>query len=585
MATVTPRSLRTASVGIRFPLSRFHASLAGAWNRSVERPGTPQGWDGVLTGELSSIAGEYLLSQILSKFDDGTPNPIKEENTWKRFHEAEDLCRETNHRLALSGIRGPYQGVLETTRYICKKILGSFNWDLAAEGMGWGPGASTRLPRRMSDAAYKYSGKPETTAGNAALAVACIRAIPAWERAVAIGQQGPLHLWDYISVVEGNRIVTVPKNYKADRTIAIEPEMNMYVQKGIGALMRKRLRFAGCNLDDQTRNQRLAKVGSFSGRLATIDLSMASDTVSRQIVSQLLPADWVQALEQARSQFGVLPSGEKIFYQKFSSMGNGFTFELESLIFYSLALAWCHHHGEEMSRVSVFGDDIILPSSVAGSFCGLLEFCGFKTNEQKSYWSGPFRESCGKHYYHGHEITPFFVRRPVKRLTDLFLLHNNIRRYLNRTEILDEGVRSALGKLAYWVRQYAPAKWRKPRIFDGYGDGAFIGDFDEVTPKPAPFGYEAWEATVLAEVSQLGLVDVPGLIVKGLERVSRKRKDSDIFFPRDSVPCLSQARREKIPPPSQPTEVYPVRGRRYREIKILMPQFALGRYLAGEMAR
>lgn len=568
MASVTPRSLRAASVGIRFPLARFHSSLAGTWNRSVERPGTPQEWDGLHAGGLHSVAGEYLLSKLMSKFDDGKPNPVKEATTWKKFHEAEDLCRETNHRLAMSGFRGPYQGVLESARFICKKILGPFDWDLAAEGMGWGPGASTRLPRRMSDAAYKYSGIPETTAGNAALAVACIRAIPAWERAVSFKRQGPLHLADYISVVEGNRIVTVPKNFKTDRTIAIEPEMNMYVQKGIGSLMRRRLRYSGCNLDDQTRNQRLALVGSFTGRLATIDLSMASDTVSRQLVSRLLPEDWLGALEQCRSQFGVLPSGEKIFYQKFSSMGNGFTFELESLIFYSLALAWCHAHGEEVSRVSVFGDDIILPSAVAGSFCGLLQFCGFKANEKKSYWTGPFRESCGKHYYLGHEITPFFVRRPVKRLTDLFLLHNNIRRYVDRTEILSLDVRNELLKLAWWVRQYAPAKWRKPRLFDGYGDGAFIGDFDEVTPRRAPGGLEAWEVRILAEVPTLRISRFPGLLAKGLEKVEKQKRYLDQTEPLD----LSSLQRLE-----DPASVYPVRGRRYKEIKILIPQYALGR--------
>jgi hypothetical protein len=336
--------------------------------------------------------------------------------------------------------------------------------------------------------------------------------------------------------------------------------MNMYVQKGIGAMIRRKLRFAGCNLDDQTRNQRLARVGSVSGRLATIDLSMASDTISREIVTKLLPHDWTEAMEHCRSAFGVLPSGEKIFYQKFSSMGNGFTFELESLIFYALTLAWCHHHGEEVSRVSVYGDDIILPTAVAASFCGLLEFCGFKTNERKSYWTGRFRESCGKHYFSGHEVSPFFVRRPVTRLTDLFLLHNNLYRWLERSEWIDLEERDQVRQLLRRIRSYAPAKWRKPRLFDGYGDGAFIGSFDEVTPRRASHGLECWEVKILAEIPLRSKIDVPGLMPSALKKIQ-----GNGLSPFHKVP--------------EPVSVYPTMGTRVKEIKILIPQYALGRYL------
>jgi hypothetical protein len=148
--------------------------------------------------------------------------------------------------------------------------------------------------------------------------------------------------------------------------------MNIYVQKGIGGVIRNRLRSIGINLDDQTKNQRLAKIGSFSGRLATIDLSMASDCISRLIVEKLIRSDWLLALGQCRSPIGVLPSGRKIFYQKYSSMGNGYTFELETLIFLSLAYAWARLHGEDVDRISVYGDDIIVPSTMAEGFCGLL---------------------------------------------------------------------------------------------------------------------------------------------------------------------------------------------------------------------
>lgn len=552
-------------VPVQLDLSRFFIMLSRATGVPFPDGSFPTSRTPSACLAADGFAPAYLAGEILSKFDDKKRNVEKERSTWVKFQEAEDLCRDTNGRLAVSGFRGPYSGVLERARVICQRILGPFHWDSAAPYMGWGPGASTRLPRRQSDAAYKYSGKPESTGGNAALAIAAIRSIPSWEQLVRLEAESDQYD-QYITVVPGNRIVTVPKNYKTDRTIAIEPDMNMYIQKGIGGYMRKRLRFAGCDLNDQTRNQRLAKVGSITGRLATIDLSMASDTVSRQLVSRLLPDDWVSALEQCRSPFGILPSGEKIFYQKFSSMGNGFTFELESLIFYSLALAWAIDHGEEVHRISVYGDDIILPSALAPGFIGLLQFVGFRTNEKKSYWTGPFRESCGKHFHGGSDVTPFYVRRAIQGLPDLFLLHNNLYRWLGKQEWMDSQRRAACTHLLWWVRQYAPAAWRKPRLFDGYGDGAFIGNFDEITPTRCPRGREGWIVEVLAERSSLEIIDVPGLLPSGLAKAGR-----GTLHPRlDNL--------EVVEPP---TSVYPVTDRRMRAMKAFIPQYALGRYLNG----
>jgi hypothetical protein len=500
------------------------------------------------------------LAELLSKFDDGAVNPEKEATTWERFHEAEALCFETNQRLTALGF-GPYQQALSLARKIADRILGPFDWDLAAKFFDFGPGATTRVPRRRADAAYKFSGNPETTIGCAILADAAIRHTPYWTS--SISELPPEEGLGYCKIVPGNRIITVPKNYKTDRTIAIEPDMNMYVQKGIGAVMRQRLRLAGCNLDDQTRNQRLAQIGSLCGTLATIDLSMASDTVSRVLTSMMIREDWLLALEQVRSPFGVLPSGEKIFYQKFSSMGNDTTFPLESLIFYSLALAWCHIHGEEVSRVSVYGDDIILPSAVAESFSGLLSYCGFKVNSKKSYWAGPFRESCGKHYFQGHEISPFYVKTKVRHLTDLFLLHNNLQRWLWRSwGLLSETEIQGVEKLLCTLRNLAPSDWRRQRLPDGYGDGAFVGVFDQLHLEPHPDGWEAWQIEVFLPLSEVEYVDVPGLLPKAMRCLYRRPRRPLVGY--------------VYSPDETEFSVYPARETAARKVNIIVPQYALG---------
>lgn len=430
------------------------------------------------------FAVRYLAGNILTKFDDGSPSPDKERSTWKRFQEAEDKCLavngkfESKHLWYSTSPRGVWSLIESATRKIAA-ILGPYSQLEALDRGGFGPGATTRLPRRRSHPVYKYSGKPDTTFANAARAMDCISSIPLWEQGISDERGTELNL------VRGNRITTVPKNYKTDRTIAIEPDLNMFVQKGIGAVMRRRLKAAGIDLDDQSRNQRLALVGSLTGNLATIDLSMASDCVAYRLVEALLPSDWFSALEQCRSPEGVLPSGEWITYQKFSSMGNGYTFELETLIFFGLCLAVREAYGVEDTRVGVYGDDLVIPTPMAAPLIDLLSEVGFATNVEKSFVDGPFRESCGKHYFQGHDVTPFFVRRPVSQLSDLFLLHNNLKRWCARVGALSlsgESLTARLQGLAEFLRAYAPMNWRKPRIPDGIGDGAFIGTFDECTP-------------------------------------------------------------------------------------------------------
>jgi hypothetical protein len=86
-------------------------------------------------------------------------------------------------------------------------------------------------------------------------------------------------------------------------------------------------------------------------------------------------------------------------------MGNGATFSLETLIFASILDACCGH-----ARYSVYGDDLIVPRDNVARVIMALKYVGFIVNTDKSYTDGPFRESCGKDYYRGTDITPFYLR-------------------------------------------------------------------------------------------------------------------------------------------------------------------------------
>lgn len=451
----------------------------------------------------------YLWRELLSKFDDGKSSDGKRDSAMEKFAEAEVQCGLANARLSRMVGLPVDLAVTDIERTLClarrkiRGILGKFSWDHAARGFGFSTGASTRCGRVASTVPHKYSGTPETTFSNSDLAWACVMSNALWKRSLC-SEEGPMHL----TMVKGNRVTTVPKNYKTDRGIAIEPDMNMYVQRGLGNLIRERLRRVGVNLNSQDTNQDLAYYGSVKGSVATIDLKMASDSVCLELVRFLLPTTWCAALEQCRSAIGVLPSGEEVLYRKFSSMGNGYTFELESLIFYGLSLAVCELHGIETHLVSVYGDDIIVPSAAAQHLIEVLDFCGFKTNESKTFISGSFRESCGKHFLAGHDVQPFYVKAWPNKLSELFLLHNKLYRWLQRQQWNPVVDLAEAESLLGYLRSCAPCQWRKPRIPDKVGDGAFIGTFDQCTPKLADTyvpgklgkrdGFEGYVVKVLA---------------------------------------------------------------------------------------
>jgi len=216
--------------------------------------------------------------------------------------------------------------------------------------------------------------------------------------------------------VKGNRFTTAPKDATKDRAIAVEPSINVFYQLALGGQIRSRLKAAGIDLRTaQNRHREIAKRCSITGDSCTLDLSNASDTVSSNLVKLLLPPGWYEALSSLRSP-RTLIKGNWVVLEKFSSMGNGFTFELETAIFASIArvgsfLSGCFtQYGKD---VLVYGDDIIVPTTAYRTVKAMLAFFGFTLNEKKSFHEGPFRESCGGDYFAGQPVRGYFLKNPV----------------------------------------------------------------------------------------------------------------------------------------------------------------------------
>lgn len=384
---------------------------------------------GLSDASFDTFREDYLALEVASKYPYLDVNIDREKVALEKFFEIEGKLALSDgwlYRFSKGWNKHPLlHAVLHTARRKIEKLLGDFHWECAEAYFSFGPGATVSLPRRKASTPNKFSNlKLTVTQSCLDLAVWAVCRNECWADYLASRYGRDPSGW--FRLTPGNKVVTVPKNAKTDRTIAIEPDLNMFLQKGIGGMLRRKLKTVSVDLDDQTLNQRMARDGSLSGTLGTIDLSSASDSVSTRLVEELVPPSWLDAIKASRSANGVLPDGSLISYRKVSSMGNGYTFELESLIFWSLAVSTLEVLGSADRRFAVYGDDIILPIDCVEPFLDVLSCCGFSPNSKKTHTSGPFRESCGKHYLAGDDVTPFYVKDRVDSVDRKFWWLNTL---------------------------------------------------------------------------------------------------------------------------------------------------------------
>lgn len=230
-------------------------------------------------------------------------------------------------------------------------------------------------------------------------------------------------------VVRGDTFFTVPKDSVIDRGCGKGPGLNVAFQLCMGKVLRKRLKAVGIDLvTGQERHGFLAKRASLNGESATVDLRNASNLQATQFVKCCLPDDWFEVLDSLRSHY-ILIQGVWHKYEMFAPMGNGFTFELETMLFLALACTVCdvldipYSIGSE---VSVYGDDIFLPVKAVPLFRRVLAFCGLEVNEKKTFSTGPFRESCGSDFWDGAYVRPITCTATPSSPLEWLVLHNQL---------------------------------------------------------------------------------------------------------------------------------------------------------------
>ncbi len=221
------------------------------------------------------------------------------------------------------------------------------------------------------------------------------------------------------------KVTHVPKTQKTPRMIALEPSTVQYAQQGLKDLIYETVQFSDWNgvfgFTDQGRNQHLAREASVTGSHATLDLSEASDRVSVPLVALLVQnlPHLGEYLSATRSQVANV-RGVRYPLRKFASMGSALTFPIETMVFTTIILSVMLEHGVKVhsprqlwGQVSVYGDDLIVPTEYAIAVIERLEAFSLKVNRSKSFWTGKFRESCGEEYYDGHPVNVVRVKQEV----------------------------------------------------------------------------------------------------------------------------------------------------------------------------
>lgn len=240
----------------------------------------------------------------------------------------------------------------------------------------------------------------------------------------------------------------VYKDITKSRSICMEPSSVMFLQQALLDKYRVAMAVGSISrfvdLSDQTRNQRAAQYGSFSGDVDTIDLSSASDSVSWDLVKKIFPKEHLFYLALTRTADVKTPDGRVVHVRKFAPMGSALCFPVQCIVFTALAIytamlhdGWLDKHRDtllgggsslvfgrfldhfnryegfirptsgKIQPLRVYGDDICLDSRLTTQFIRVLTLCGFLVNEKKSFMaSSAVRESCGEYYFRGYAVTP-----------------------------------------------------------------------------------------------------------------------------------------------------------------------------------
>jgi hypothetical protein len=400
--------------------------------------------------EYVQYAAENLTKTLLKKWVPEETNDRAKARAALSFLEANNLSKnwvwkdgDTRHSDLLARVRRQ----LDKFFYPSGNMLFSSYLDIL-QGGRVGPGSGLFADGQSFYAKLGSSKKLTTTSLDLYLMYeAYAKLFPTWAEGESLRAAQTGH---GIAILDSSKMTFVPKNVDTERAICVEPVVNMFFQLGLERVLRDRMTQLW-NLDLETQpdiNRILARIGSRDGNFATLDLSSASDLISTRLCELLLPRYVYETLLELRVNSTTIPDyGLKVDLGMISTMGNGFTFPIMTIILGCIIRACYSSLGvpiKDNPRLgpqvlapgnwAVFGDDLIVVRESHDLVVETLELFGLRVNKSKSFNTGPFRESCGHDYYNGHDVRGVYLKR-LKSRPDVAIAVNLLNDWSYRTRI------------------------------------------------------------------------------------------------------------------------------------------------------
>lgn len=469
--------------------------------------------------EAERLFWDSQVTDFLRKLEIDLGRDLRTE-CWEAFLSDEGTNARTNVRFRrlmdgpISPSDQPQVTLLMEIQRQVRRILGPApkSLDLARFGKGgtFGDvGCYTTIPDKMSSRPTVYAQSRDFLS---------IWHANAWSRSLT-----KAYAWKSSPrTVRGNRFGTVSKTALVRRGIASEASISGYYQLAVGTEMRRSLRRrAGINLDvAQDWHRSLVREASVTQSHASIDLSSASNLNARIAVRACLALcpEWLALLESLRAPCIRGPEArgkaEKWYYlEMFSSMGNGFTFELETVLFLATCLAVSALEGHDYLPgvdIFVYGDDILVPKEIAPTVMKALGWLGHKPNDRKTFLTGHFRESCGSDFFCGKPVRAHFQKKDPNHPSEWISLANGLRRVSKvsgacptRWNKMRRTWRRCLDQLPNHIRKLkGPSTLGDSVIHDDAGwslreSSPWIYEVKALIPVPVKLGWEHWHADVV----------------------------------------------------------------------------------------
>jgi hypothetical protein len=389
--------------------------------------------------EVGSVGKYFLLAQLKAlvakyRYDVKGLDALAEDGAWKKFETSELSCKEINEQFHAKSPRLSSDERHRLRGYIAYVLGDVPSYDELSSKLAFGPGAALGIHGQATSSYRKLlADKWSVSSASADYARMFAHAHPQLLEVLVdpteyLASDDAFYraFREQVDIVDHNTVLFVPKTTLTRRSIAIEPLLNNWMQSSVDSAMRSRLAAAGNDLLDQDRNRQMAWEGSFDSTdgFCTIDLSSASDSISTELVRDLLPPDWFYLLDRLRSK-SYSYNGVTRRYEKFCSMGNGFCFPLQTLLF--LAICSASNAGQIRVDFRVYGDDILVRKDAFPAVTDLLGRCGFTLNKKKTFSKGVFRESCGGDFWQGVDVRPAELGS-LDSIEQVFTFHNLLSR-------------------------------------------------------------------------------------------------------------------------------------------------------------